>query len=120
MEMIRTSASEAFRPPLGNPSSQLLTSWKEIANFLGKGVRTAQRWERELHLPVHRPANGKHVVWAVSAELEAWIAQPGPIATGATCCDCKAHLDRTNAQIAALLQENAELRRMLNITSPKV
>ena len=31
-----------------------LDSWKEIATYLGRGVRTAQRWEREEGLPVHR------------------------------------------------------------------
>ena len=31
-----------------------LDSWKEIATYLGRGVRTVQRWEREEGLPVHR------------------------------------------------------------------
>lgn len=52
------------------------TSWKEIATYLGKGVRTAQRWERELGLPVLRP-NGKPsgVVSASPAELDSWRAR---------------------------------------------
>ena len=29
-----------------------LNGWKEIANHLGKAVRTAQRWEQDLDLPV--------------------------------------------------------------------
>ena len=29
-----------------------LTGWKEIAGYFDKGVRTAQRWEAELGLPV--------------------------------------------------------------------
>jgi hypothetical protein len=52
----------------------VLSSWKEIANYVGKGVRTVQRWERELGLPVHRPpGHDKGVVLAYPAELEAWI-----------------------------------------------
>jgi len=34
---------------------EILSSWKEISSYLGIGVRTAQRWESELGLPVHRP-----------------------------------------------------------------
>ncbi len=54
-------------------TTSTFTSWKEIATYLGKGVRTAQRWERELGLPVLRP-NGKPsgVVSASPAELDSW------------------------------------------------
>jgi len=31
-----------------------LDGWKEISNYLGKGVRTAQRYEQELGLPIRR------------------------------------------------------------------
>lgn len=53
---------------------QFLSGWKEIANYLGKGVRTVQRYERELGLPVRRPA-GKPTgsVVATKAELDAWV-----------------------------------------------
>jgi len=52
-----------------------LSGWKDIANYLGKGVRTVQRYERELGLPVRRPA-GKLFgsVAATKAELDAWMA----------------------------------------------
>lgn len=57
------------------PPSTVLTSWKEIATYLGKGVRTVQRWERDLGLPVRRPiGNSKHVVLAVPSELDAWMS----------------------------------------------
>jgi hypothetical protein len=32
-----------------------LTSWRNIAKYFGKDVRTVQRWERKLGLPVRRP-----------------------------------------------------------------
>ena|SRR5438477_7884587 len=59
------------------PSSerpQFLSGWKDIANYLEKGVRTVQRYERELGLPVRRPA-GKSTgsVVATTAELDAWV-----------------------------------------------
>ena len=54
---------------------KFLSGWKEIANYLGKGVRTVQRYERELGLPVRRPA-GRPTgsVVATKMELDAWIA----------------------------------------------
>jgi len=52
----------------------VLTSWKEIAAHLGKGVRTVQRWERELGLPVRRPKpKHKQIVLAFPDELNAWL-----------------------------------------------
>jgi predicted DNA-binding transcriptional regulator AlpA len=54
-------------------SSDVLNGWKEIANFLGKGLRTVQRYEREEQLPVHRPP-GRQSVMCTKAELVAWIA----------------------------------------------
>jgi hypothetical protein len=35
--------------------SGALNGWKANATYLGRGVRTIQRWERELSLPIHRP-----------------------------------------------------------------
>ena len=52
----------------------LLTSWKEIANYLGKGVRTVQRWELQYGLPVRRPnEKAKGVVHATREELDRWL-----------------------------------------------
>lgn len=52
----------------------VLTSWKEVATYLGKGVRTVQRWEAELSLPVRRPYGvEKHVVIALPEELDQWM-----------------------------------------------
>ena len=50
----------------------VLSSWKEIATFLGKGVRTVQRWESSLGLPVHRPSEDSGVVLAYPVELDEW------------------------------------------------
>lgn len=51
----------------------VLSSWKEIAQYLGKGVRTVQRWERQMSLPVHRPpGSNKGVVLAYTDELDRW------------------------------------------------
>jgi hypothetical protein len=52
----------------------VLTSWKEIAQYVGKGVRTVQRWEQELGLPVRRTEPGeKGSVLAVPREIDSWV-----------------------------------------------
>jgi Tol biopolymer transport system component len=61
----------AKRP--GEPPEGRLDSWKEIAAYLGRGVRTVQRWEREEGLPVHRLAHDKRAsIYARRDELAAW------------------------------------------------
>src|SRR5581483_8204236 len=52
-----------------------LTSWKEIAHYLGVHVRTAQKWVHTLRLPVHRRAGARSRVFAYTAELDAWKRQ---------------------------------------------
>jgi hypothetical protein len=53
---------------------QFLSGWKEIANYLGKGVRTVQRYEWQMGLPVRRPAGKpRGSVVATRPELDAWV-----------------------------------------------
>ena len=53
----------------------VLNSWKEIAVYLGRGVRTVQRWEATLGLPVHRTAVGdRSPVLAFPHEVDRWLA----------------------------------------------
>jgi TolB-like protein/Flp pilus assembly protein TadD len=50
-----------------------LDSWKEIAVYLGRDVRTVQRWEKKEGLPVHRHLHEKlGTVYAYKSELDAW------------------------------------------------
>lgn len=56
-------------------STGTLNSWKEIAQYLDRGVRTIQRWERGLGLPVHRIGKGKRSpVFATASELNVWLS----------------------------------------------
>ena len=55
-------------------SNEVLNSWKEIARYLNRGVRTAQRWEAELGLPVRRPrSKGRSPVIALRSEIDLWL-----------------------------------------------
>lgn len=58
-----------------NTPQQRLDSWKEIAAYLKRGVRTVQRWEQSSGLPVHRlEADRQGPVFAYKEELDAWWA----------------------------------------------
>jgi hypothetical protein len=50
-----------------------LDSWKEIAVYLNREVRTAMRWEKERGLPVHRIPGKRSGVYAVASEVDAWL-----------------------------------------------
>jgi|WetSurMetagenome_2_1015567.scaffolds.fasta_scaffold75946_3 hypothetical protein len=49
-----------------------LRGWKDISAFLRTSERTAQRWEDELGLPVHRFGQSHRMVFAIPSELRAW------------------------------------------------
>jgi Tol biopolymer transport system component len=56
----------------GNGNDRL-DSWKEIATYLKRGVRTVQRWERDAGLPVHRLATEKRgAIYAYKTEIDLW------------------------------------------------
>jgi len=51
-----------------------LTTWKQIASFVGRDERTVKRWEETRGLPVRRlPGNGRASVFAYEHELQAWL-----------------------------------------------
>ena len=59
--------------PASARSGDRLESWKEIAAYLGRDVRTVQRWERTESLPVHRHMHARQgSVYALRRELDAW------------------------------------------------
>ncbi len=53
--------------------AERLDSWKEIANFFRREVRTVQLWEKHEGLPVRRQHHKKlGSIYAYRAELESW------------------------------------------------
>jgi len=54
-------------------SEARLETWKQIADFFEKEIRTVQRWEKTEGLPVHRHRHAKlDSVYAYPEELTAW------------------------------------------------
>jgi len=53
-----------------------LDTWKEIARYLNRDLRTVRRWEKERGLPVHRvPGGGIRAVYAFRDEVDSWLQQ---------------------------------------------
>jgi Tol biopolymer transport system component len=51
-----------------------LDSWKEIADYLGRHIRTVQRWEAREGLPIHRHKHtDRDSVYAFKHELDTWL-----------------------------------------------
>jgi hypothetical protein len=64
---------ELFRLRTARDASDRLESWKEIAAYLKREVRTVQRWEKKEGLPVHRHQHDERAsVYAYKSELDAW------------------------------------------------
>ncbi|MCJ7579340.1 MAG: hypothetical protein MUP98_02270 [Candidatus Aminicenantes bacterium] len=53
-----------------------LDGWKEISDHLSRDVRTCQRWERELGLPVYRvnQESNRSKVFSYTTELDDWFS----------------------------------------------
>ena len=113
-------------------STGTLNSWKEIAQYLDRGVRTIQRWERGLGLPVHRIGKGKRSpVFATVAELNFWFStvverSSNPLQLEPTCnrgtgnpriqslrqsCLTMRNLSQTMAENCARQRRQAEIAR---------
>jgi hypothetical protein len=61
--------------PVVRPPNDRLHGWKEIAAYLGRGVRTVQRWEKVFGMPVHRIGTGRgEIVYGLKDELDTWLA----------------------------------------------
>ena len=65
--------TDDHRPNGPGTPERRLESWKEIAVYLTRSVRTVRRWEKDEALPVHRQAHLKQgTLYAFPSELEAW------------------------------------------------
>ena len=82
----------------------ILSGWKDIAKYFGRGVRTVQRWEA-FGLPVVRPAGHvKSAVCAHTEELDAWLRQ-------------SCGIEQLHQRVRELAVENEMLKRQLSDTA---
>jgi Predicted integral membrane protein len=60
-------------PPAESPGDERLDSWKEIAAYLKREVRTLHRWEAHEGLPIRRHLHRERgSVYAYKSELDSW------------------------------------------------
>lgn len=102
----------------------LLGSWKEIAVYLHRGVRTTQRWEKQNDLPIHRVGNGSRgPVFAFSSEIADWLQQQAEVDQKIGRAVETKHVHATRLDRSAL-QRNRELRvsmlKLISVQKQKV
>jgi TolB-like protein/thioredoxin-like negative regulator of GroEL len=86
-------------PALPAPPGDRLDSWKEIAAYLNRGVRTVRRWEDQEGLPVHRQLHRvQGSVYAYRSEIDTWRARGEPRAAARTAVGA----DAVSAGVAAI------------------
>lgn len=56
---------------------EILDSWKAISDYLGRGIKTCYRWEKELGLPIHRinQDSPSSRVFAYKSEINDWLKE---------------------------------------------
>lgn len=92
---------------------RVLTSWKEIGAYMGRGVRTVQRWEQHFGLPVRRPSCESHsAVMAFPEEIDAWVmcASNGKDQSFAEMERLRAEVERLQREVDRLQREMERLR----------
>ena len=55
----------------------ILDSWKAIADYLDRDIRTCSRWEKQLGLPIHRidDRSSRSKVFAYKSEIDEWLRE---------------------------------------------
>ncbi len=60
-----------------------LESWKEIAAYLDRDVRTVRRWEKDEGLPIHRHVHGQRAtIYAFPSEIDTWLEEKSEASNG--------------------------------------
>src|ERR1700758_1697432 len=71
---MKAAREPAQAQPTAEPANHRFDSWKEIAAYLNREVRTVQRWEKAESLPIHRLQHDKRgSVFAFRSELDDWM-----------------------------------------------
>jgi hypothetical protein len=92
---------------------QVLCGWKEIARYLGKGVRTLQRYEHDLSLPVRRLSRNRGgSVMAAKSDLDNWL-KLAPTLRESLNSTKQSLQENLRLQIAQGTREQAQLRTQM-------
>ena len=106
----------------GQPNDRRLDSWKEIAVYLGRDVRTVIRWEKDKGLPVCRVRGARRqAVFAYRAELDAWLREfentvpHGPEPRGAIDAETKKVWRCKKCALVQFLEKDLRCRRCKSV-----
>src|SRR5262245_20506679 len=78
--MVESRDARTGTPSLAGDRGARLDSWKEIAAYVKRDVRTLQRWEKTAGLPVRRMQKpGLRAVYAYTADLDHWLLNQGSL-----------------------------------------
>ena len=70
------SSEQAIDVSPNGKKENILTSWKEIAAYLDRDVRTCVRWEKRYGLPIHRlERDSKAKVFAYKDQIDEWLVK---------------------------------------------
>ena len=85
----KTNVSNQLQLPA---SSDRIDSWKQIAVYLDREVRTVQRWETREDLPVRRHIHVKGcTVYALKKEIDTWLSSRGQVSSGSLSMHRRSH-----------------------------
>jgi hypothetical protein len=85
-----------------------LDSWKEIASYLDREVRTVQRWEKRESLPIHRHIHHKiGSIYAFKTEIDEW--RKGRSLSPSTCLSTNADAQTLTGAPIRLAQKEIRL-----------
>jgi TolB-like protein/Tfp pilus assembly protein PilF len=110
----------AMKAPVSTGKGRKLDSWKEIADYLDRDVRSVQRWERSRGLPIYRvPGLKIGGVFAYTAELDEWLhsrreRQPEDEATESTPAEADSQASATTAPSQPKPENNTLAQRAVS------
>ena len=94
----------------------VLNSWKEIADYLDRGVRTVQRWEKDLAFSVRRPrGKSRSAVIALRSDIDSWLRSRALTKADFASIAQQSDLEDVEAspRVSELVQESRLLRARL-------
>jgi TolB-like protein len=58
-------------------NKEILSSWKDISNYLDRSIRTCHKWEKNFGLPVYRidDKSPRSKVFAFKSEIDQWLKE---------------------------------------------
>ena len=96
-----SESGEAIGGHLPASKQSRLDSWKEIATYLQREIRTVQRWEKSEGLPIHRHYHQKiGTVFAYVEEIDVWIHSRASLPLRSHCSTRSASIQGSGTAIA--------------------